>query len=205
MSTVEFSLTEAAAIGELPPEVIRTALEKARMPLSRKHRVGKAVRHGFSIDDVFLLKLLAEFPFPLPKNDKVALKTLLTRGARRAGPWRTEGPDLVFSSGDMTIVVECKALRDRLRENAAAFQWGRNHTVSALDILNGTPVFRGTRIPVDHIGELLRKGISNQEILEDFPQLCPSDLAYAKLHVRLGARPGRPRKRLQLRRKREAA
>jgi uncharacterized protein (DUF433 family) len=201
----QFSLAEAAAIGELSPEVIRTALEKNSIPLSRRRKVGKVVRHGFSINDVFLLKLLAEFPFPLPRNDKAALKTLLTRRAQNCGPWRVEGPDLVFSSGDMTIVVECKAMRDRLSENAATLYWGQKRIVSSPEILNGTPVFRGTRIPVDHIGELLRKGINEQEILEDFPSLRPRDVAYSRLHALLGARPGRPKKRLQLRRKHKAA
>lgn len=200
-----FSLTEAAAISGLSPEAIRTALEKNTMPLSHRHRVGKAVRHAFSVNDIFLLKMLVEFPFPLPREDKAALRALLTRSARNCGPWRLQGPDLVFSSRDMTIVVECKVMRDRLSLNAALFRWGQRRIESIPDILNGTPVFRGTRIPVDHIGKLLVKGISEQEILDDFPSLTLRDLAYSKLHVRLGTQPGRPRKRLQLRRKHKAA
>lgn len=200
-----FSLTEAAAISGLSPEAIRTALEKNTMPLSRRHRVGKGVRHGFSVDDVFLLKMLLEFPFPLPRADKAALRALLTRKAHNCGPWRRQGRDLVFSSRDMTIVVECKVMRDRLSQNAALFRWGQRRIASIPDILNGTPVFRGTRIPVDHIGKLLVKGISEQEILEDFPGLTPRDLSYSKLHLRLGTQPGRPRKRLQLRRNHKAA
>lgn len=201
----QFSLVEAAAISELSPEVIRTALEKNKISLSRRHKVGKAVRHAFSANDLVLLKLLAEFPFPLHREDKSALKTLLARRARSSGPWRLQGPDLVFTSGDMTLVVECKALRDRLSENAAAFRWGRRRIVSTPNILSGTPVFRGTRIPVEHIAELLRKGIDEREILEDFPSLSRRDVSYARLHARLGARPGRPKKRLQLRRKSKVA
>lgn len=202
--TAQFSLVEAAVIGELSPEVIRTAIEKNRLPLSHRHRVGKAVRHVFSIKDVLLLKLLAKFPFSLSKNDKMALKALLTREAGRCGPWHVEGPDLIFSSGEMRIIVECKEMRDKLSENAAAFEWGQGRIVSTPDILSGTPVFRGTRIPVDHIGELLRKGVSEREILEDFPNLSSRDLSFSRLHVRLGTRPGRPKKRLQLRRKYKA-
>jgi uncharacterized protein (DUF433 family) len=203
--SAQFSLVEAAAIGEVSPDIMRTALEKNIMPLSQKRKVGKAMRHVFSINDILLLKLLAEFPFPLPKGDKAALKTLLTREARSCGPWHVKGADLIFSSGDMTIVIECKALRNRVSGNAATFQWGRSRILSTPNILGGTPVFRGTRIPVDHIGELLRKGVSEEEILEDFPSLDPRDLEYSRLHARLGTRPGRPKKRLQLRRKHKAA
>lgn len=203
--SVQFSLMEAAAIGDLSPEAIRTTLEKNNLPLSRRHRVGKSVRHSFSINDILLLKLFTAFPFPLAKNDKAALKNLLTKEGQICGPWHAEGPDLIFSSGDMTIVVECKTIRSRLSENAAIFDWGKSRVVSSPDILSGTPVFRGTRIPVEHVGELLQKGVSEEEILEDFPSLSLRDLAYSRLHTRLGDSPGRPRKRLQLRRRHKAA
>ncbi len=201
----QFSLAEASVIGELSPEVIRTILEKNKMPLSRRRKVGKTVRHGFSLKDILLLKLLAEFPFPLSKNDKTALKSLLTEGAQECGPWHTHGPDVVFTSGDMVLVLECKGMRERLTGNASAFSWGKSRVVCTPDILNGTPVFRGTRIPIDHVAGLLHKGITEQEILEDFPSLSKRDLSYARLHDRLGTRPGRPKKRIQLRRKRQAA
>lgn len=38
----------------------------------------------------------------------------------------------------------------------------------------------GTRIPVEYVKSLLRKDISESEILEDFPQLSAEDLAYVR-------------------------
>ncbi len=38
-------------------------------------------------------------------------------------------------------------------------------------ILGGTPVFTGTRVPVDSLVEHLRLGISLSEFLEDFPSV----------------------------------
>ena len=49
------------------------------------------------------------------------------------------------------------------------------------NILGGEPVFRGTRIPVQHVASLFRKGALEQEIVEDFPSLSERDLAYARL------------------------
>lgn len=51
------------------------------------------------------------------------------------------------------------------------------------DILTGKPVIRGMRIPVDMILELLAKGASRQEILEDFPQLESEDIHAALLYA----------------------
>lgn len=49
------------------------------------------------------------------------------------------------------------------------------HEIAALpitvdpDILGGTPVFRGTRVPVDALLSNLEAGVSLDEFLENFP------------------------------------
>ncbi len=67
---------------------------------------------------------------------------------------------------------------------------------TARDVLGGEPVFEGTRIPLQHIASLFRKGAPEKEIAEDFPSLKPQDLAYARLAARFGRKPGRPKKHL---------
>ena len=47
------------------------------------------------------------------------------------------------------------------------------------EVLGGKPVIRGLRIPVETILELLSKGVSQQEILEDYPDLEMDDLRAA--------------------------
>src|SRR5437667_7865450 len=78
---------------------------------------------------------------------------------------------------------------------------GWQRVVSSPEVLGGEPVFRGTRIPLQHVASLFRKGIPEQEITDDFPGLSPRDLEYARLFSRFGERPGRPRRRLALQRK----
>jgi len=60
-------------------------------------------------------------------------------------------------------------------------------------------VFRGTRIPLDHVASLFRKK-PEEEIAEDFPSLTARDLEFARLAARFGAPPGRPKKRLRIER-----
>jgi len=196
-----FSVNEAAAIAEVSPETIRTALEKKSVTPSHKRKAGKVVRHQFSVGDVLFIKLLAEFPFPLSKQDKHSLAQILARGDRKASPWSIEGLDLVYRSGEVQIFVQCKSLRETIDRNLAAFRWGRRRVVSLPEVLGGEPVFRGTRVPLEHVAALFQKGVSEKEIIEDFPQLSVRDLAFARLFSRFGERPGRPRKRLLMRRK----
>jgi uncharacterized protein (DUF433 family) len=47
------------------------------------------------------------------------------------------------------------------------------------NILGGKPLIRDLRISVEMILELLAKGASRQEILEDYPELEPDDLKAA--------------------------
>ncbi len=39
------------------------------------------------------------------------------------------------------------------------------------EILNGTPVFKGTRVPIESLFDHLEKGISLGEFLDDFPSV----------------------------------
>jgi uncharacterized protein (DUF433 family) len=47
------------------------------------------------------------------------------------------------------------------------------------EVLGGKPLIRGLRISVAMILELLAKGATTQEILEDYPELEPEDLRAA--------------------------
>jgi uncharacterized protein (DUF433 family) len=43
-------------------------------------------------------------------------------------------------------------------------------------ILGGKPVIKGTRISVEFILELLASGMTQQQIVEDYPQVCIDDI-----------------------------
>jgi uncharacterized protein (DUF433 family) len=97
-----------------------------------------------------------------------------------------------------------------MRSNASAHQGsapslprsvrGKERITSSPDVLGGEPVFRGTRIRLEHVAALFRKHVPDEEIAEDFPALDERDLAYARLAARLGQPPGRPKKRLRIER-----
>ena len=51
------------------------------------------------------------------------------------------------------------------------------------DVLCGKPLIRGMRISVEMILELLAKGATEEEILEDYPELEQDDLRAALLYA----------------------
>lgn len=61
------------------------------------------------------------------------------------------------------------------------------------EVRGGEPVFRGTRIPVHMIAEFLRKGVTRDELLEDYPSLDEESLEAAVRYAELYPRRGRPK------------
>lgn len=51
------------------------------------------------------------------------------------------------------------------------------------EILAGKPIIRGMRLSVEMILELLAKGATTEEILEDYPQLEAQDIQAALLYA----------------------
>ena len=51
------------------------------------------------------------------------------------------------------------------------------------DVLCGKPLIRGLRISVEMILELLARGATEEEILQDYPQLVADDLRAALLYA----------------------
>jgi uncharacterized protein (DUF433 family) len=81
----------------------------------------------------------------------------------------------------------------------------KRRIISDPEILSGTPVFRGTRIPLEHVAGLIRKGVSGAELKEDFPALTKADLTYARSYARTRKGIRRPRKSLEIRKTSKAA
>jgi len=56
--------------------------------------------------------------------------------------------------------------------------------VSNPEIMRGTPVFKGTPIPVDLVANMLAQGGTAEEILEGYPTLNKEKIAIAPLYMR---------------------
>jgi uncharacterized protein (DUF433 family) len=192
-----FSLREAAAIAEIPESTIRTAIEK-RSITPPSSRVGKSIRYQFDLNELLFIKLLTEFPFSLPKEDKDSLRHLIGKSSGSVGRWEMRGRDLLMTKGQLSVSVHYSPLRKQLEQNVNFYRKGFDRIVSDPETLGGEPVFRGTRIPLEHVAGLFRKGVSETEIREDYRALSDLDLAFASIHARMSPPPGRPRKPLQL-------
>lgn len=125
------------------------------------------------------------------------LKAIIHAGARlaHANPrtsWKAkQGADWTlrdeFLTIDLAPFVRATWERfDRLNE-------AREAVVEDPGILSGTPVLRGTRVPVYDVAATVEKGISIERILEAYPSLDAEKVALAALYARAVPLRGRPR------------
>ena len=63
------------------------------------------------------------------------------------------------------------------------------------EILRGTPVIRGTRIPVYDVASLVDAGTPAEEFHEIYPKLTPAQIALASIYAKANPQRGRPRRR----------
>jgi len=59
------------------------------------------------------------------------------------------------------------------------------------EIMAGAPVFRGTRVPVYLIADMIEQGTPIEEILDGYPSLTREMAEYASVFATLHPRPGR--------------
>lgn len=61
-------------------------------------------------------------------------------------------------------------------------QW-KSTLVMRADILGGEAVFPKSRLAVRHVGEKARRGVSDDEIVADYPNLSKQDVEFARRFV----------------------
>jgi uncharacterized protein (DUF433 family) len=100
--------------------------------------------------------------------------------------------DVVCLTEGSVLVVQVKAARQELDQDLERLQRAEEMIVSDPDIMRGSPVYRGTRIPVQLIADMLRQGATPEEIVEGYPSLDKKKVALAPFYVQAFPRSGRP-------------
>ena len=63
------------------------------------------------------------------------------------------------------------------------------------EILRGTPIIKGTRIPLYDVVSLIDSGTNIEEILEIYPRLKKSQIGLASIYAKANPQRGRPKSR----------
>ena len=95
--------------------------------------------------------------------------------------------------GILSYVVDVKAVADRVDARLAQYRDAMGLVVEDAAIQGGAATFRGTRILVHQVADLLAQGADEAELRGDYPRLTPAMLAAAAVYARAHPKRGRPK------------
>ena len=191
MQTTEYTPAQASAVANLPLPAVHKLIER-RLIRPRRLRTGRSIQRMLSREQVLYMRLEAEGV------------RLLPIAARRAIAKKIESSpeiDSVFLMEGSAVVIQVKSVRLELDHELARLRRVESLIVSDPEIMHGSPVYRGTRIPVDLIASMLSQGASAEEILAGYPALDKEKVELAPLYVQAFPRRGRPSARPWAKRK----
>ena len=95
----------------------------------------------------------------------------------------SDGPRNVVSLEGGLIKIDLREPRRDLAASMRDLRRARRVVVSDPEILGGDPVFRGTRVPVHLIAELVAQGSKPAELMESYPQLTAEMIRLAPVYA----------------------
>ena len=96
---------------------------------------------------------------------------------------------------DEFLTIDFAPFREAVDERLSRLQTARSMVVSDPEIMGGTPVIRGTRVPVYDVAASVMAGIPLDRILAAYPSLKLDHLEFANLYAEANPQRGRPRQR----------
>jgi uncharacterized protein (DUF433 family) len=177
-----YTAAQAAAITGLPLAAVHKAIDN-RVIRPRSARSGATVRRLLSKEQLIYLQLEVEGLRLLPVGTRREIAESIQRSPRTEKLPVANGTALLIEIG-----VARRTVESQLKQLARMEEM----VVSDPEIMRGTAVFKGTRVPVDLIADMLAQGAPVQEILEGYPTLSKEKIAIAPLYMRAFPRRGRP-------------
>jgi uncharacterized protein (DUF433 family) len=180
-----YTPAQAAAITGLPLAAVHKAID-SRLIRLRSARSGATVRRLLTKEQLIYLQLEAGGLRLLPVGTRREIAESIQRSPKTETLPVANGSAILIEIGTARRAVE-NQLKQLARIEAMI--------VSDPEIMSGTPVFKGTRVPVDLVADMLAQGATAGEILVGYPTLSGEKIAIAPLYMRAFPRRGRPSRR----------
>lgn len=180
MAATEFTAAEASWVTGLSVKAVNKAIEDAAVPV-RTVRIGKRHRRYVPYTSLMCLQLHAAGLSRLP----LRLRRDLFRRVLR----HPEQNQLRYTDA---LIIDVDGARAKMNSRLQELERAAGMIHSDPEIMAGTPVFRGTRIPVHAIGDMLKSGTPINEILDGYPSLTKEMAEYAPIYAATHPKRGRP-------------
>lgn len=99
---------------------------------------------------------------------------------------------------DEFLTIDLAPFHKEVEERLERLRAAQEIVVSDPEILRGTPVIRGTRVPVYDVAASVASGVPMERILSGYPSLKRKQVELAALYVEANPQRGRPRQKTSL-------
>jgi uncharacterized protein (DUF433 family) len=175
-----FTPAEAAVLTGLPLKAVNNAIDKNTIAAVPGEEGGRL------LDARALMSLSIERRL----SDRLTTPEL----RRKVFDALADAPRNVVSLEGGLLKIDLREPRRALAASLRDLRRARRLVVSDPEILGGDPVFRGTRVPVHLIAELVAQGTKPAELIEGYPRLSAEMIRLAPVYAAAYALRGRPRK-----------
>src|SRR5205823_5472245 len=172
-----FTPAEAAVLSRLSLKAVNKAIDKKTVTARR-------TRAGRLLDEPALVYLSLE--------RQLAGDTTPEFRRRLFAEIAAEPRRRVVSVG--ALKVDIGESRREVMERVKQLRRAERFVTINPEIMGGNPVFRGTRVPVHQIAELLAKGETTGRLREDYPRVSEGMIGLAPIYAAAHPLRGRPRK-----------
>jgi uncharacterized protein (DUF433 family) len=177
-----YTPSQVSAITGLPLPGVHKAIEH-KLIRPRLVREGHVIQRLLSRAQAVFLRLEANGLKLLPLAERRQVARTIERDS---------GIDAICVSEGSVILIQCKAARKEVDAGIRRLVEATRMIESDPEIMRGTPVYKGTRIPVHAIADMLSQGATVEEILEGYPALTRERVELAPMYVKAFPRRGRP-------------
>ena len=185
MEIREYTPAQASVLANLPLPAVHKLIER-RLIRPRRIRAGRSIQRMLNLQQVLYLRLEAEGVRLLPVSARRAIAKQIES---------SPGKDIVVPGGGSALVIQVKSVRQELDADLKKLERAAEMAVCDPEVMHGTPVYRGTRIPVELVADMVRQGAKIDEILEGYPALDREKVELAPLYLQAFPRRGRPANR----------
>lgn len=185
MSEDRYTPAQASAVASLPLKAVHKLID-SRLIRPERGGGGKTTQRLLSRSQLVYLRLEADGVRLLPLAAR--------REVARAVEAQPNLKAMTVPEGG-ALVIEIASARRKVDRELAQLRKAQRMVVSNPEIMRSTPVFRGTRIPVELVADMLAQGATEQEILDGYPALGPEQVRAAPLYWRAFPKRGRPPQR----------
>lgn len=182
MAENTYTPAQASAVSGLPLKAVQKLIE-GHIISPYKKRKGSEVQRLLSSQQLVYLRL---------ESEGVRLLPIATR--REVARTVISDPEInsLTVEGGSALVIWVKQARQNVEQELKRLRKVQNMVVSDPEIMRGTPIFKGTRIPVELVADMVNQGAEIDEILAGYPTLSREQVELAPLYVAAFPRRGRP-------------